>query len=599
VRPIPTILLCALALASPVRAATAAPTAAGLSGEIRALLSTTAAQWAGQMTPNGVFENPFPADLALGHGSFAPPMLTYAVHRAGHVAAAERAWPRSVDPIRASAFDMVGAAYALHDLRLTAARRRQVTGYVGRYGIPPNGHRCLMRPRCYSNLKLVDALAVLAITGAGVRSPDPAARLADPRAARRAAALIVNRRVPHVIDHQLRARIGRRKIRGSVLSDPPEDPLAYHALSAFMLSEAVAQLGPRAGRAARKASREATEALSALVAPDGDASYLGRGQDQVWVPALAAAALVNGAAARPARAARYLAGARRAVRRLARRHASPRGLAVVGGPRTSMDGIDAYAHTVAYNGLALFGLTQALDALATIPAARIGRLPADRRLALSDPDATGLAVVSNGRKWLAVHRTATNTLDLRHDIGALALKRRTRRGWVDMLAPRPMTYFHAGSGGPALIHRGTPITPTGFEIRARGRTISVRAGYRAHGRWVRRVEMRWRLTRRGARMELSGAKRGDRFRVLAFTPASTGYSARRKLVAARARWGFDRPIRTARLRGYHSAPVEQLDALEARLTAPKSGRFSIGIGIEVGSKTSGASGTPAFRSPGR
>ena len=69
------------------------------------------------MTPAGDFPNPFPADLARGHGSFVPPMLAYALDRAGQrsgtpalVAAAERAWPRAVDPVRASAFDMVGAA---------------------------------------------------------------------------------------------------------------------------------------------------------------------------------------------------------------------------------------------------------------------------------------------------------------------------------------------------------------------------------------------------------------------------------------------------------------------------------------------------------
>jgi len=72
------------------------------------------------------------------------------VHRAGHLAAAERAWPRSVDPIRASAFDMVGAAYALHDLRLTAARRRQVTAYVGRYGISTGGSA---QPACVATIR--------------------------------------------------------------------------------------------------------------------------------------------------------------------------------------------------------------------------------------------------------------------------------------------------------------------------------------------------------------------------------------------------------------------------------------------------------------
>ena len=88
------------------------------------------------MTPAGDFQNPFPADLARGHGPFVPPMLVYALHRAGSarrpgaVAAAERAWPRVVDPARASAFDMLGAAYALPArcrCRTSAARSSPAT----------------------------------------------------------------------------------------------------------------------------------------------------------------------------------------------------------------------------------------------------------------------------------------------------------------------------------------------------------------------------------------------------------------------------------------------------------------------------------------
>ena len=71
-------------------------------------------------------------------------------------------------------------------------------------------------------------------------------------------------------------------------------------------------------------------------------------------------------------------------------------------------------------------------------------------------------------------------------------------------------------------------------------------------------------------MTVAGARRGDRFRMLAYTPAGTGRARRRTLWAAGARWRFDRPIRVRRLPGYHSGPVEQLDALEGRFTAPKS-----------------------------
>ena len=104
------------------------------------------------------------------------------------------------------------------------------------------------------------------------------------------------------------------------------------------------------------------------------------------------------------------------------------------------------------------------------------------------------------------------------------------------------------------------------------------AGYRVNGRVVRRVRFDWRLTRRGARLRVAGARAGDRFRMLAWTPAGTGGSGPRVLLAAGARWRFDRPIRARRIPGYHSGPVEALDALEARFRVHGSGTFTVTIG---------------------
>ena len=134
--------------------------------------------------------------------------------------------------------------------------------------------------------------------------------------------------------------------------------------------------------------------------------------------------------------------------------------------------------------------------------------------------------------------------------------------------------------GPALIHHGVPSLPRGYDINVRGRTVEVLGGgYKLGERWLNHARFRWTLTRTGARMTVTGVRRGDRFRMLAYTPAGTGERGRRTLRAAGARWRFDRPIRGRRIRGYHSGPVEQLDALEARLSAPKSGRFVVEIGI--------------------
>src|SRR5215207_608578 len=544
------------------------------------------------LTPAGVFQNPWPADVASGHGSFVPPGLAYGVHAAGlrtHdaalVAAAERAWPNAVAPERASAFDMLAAAYALTTLKLTAGRRTQLADYLSRYGIPPNGAVCITAPRCYNNLKLVDATTVLTIAGAGLRAADPAGRLANPRAARRAAARIVNRRVGEIADFGLRGTEAGAPRRGTILSDPPSDPVAYHALSAFMLDLAVGELGREASRSARRAHRATLEALAVLVTPDGDVSYLGRGQAQVWVPAVAAAALAAGARAFPARAPRYLGAARAALRRLERLHATrDRGFDVVPdvSGRATTAGLDPYVHTVAYNGLALFGLGVARDSLRRVPGTTpVRKPPAARRFAVADPDATGLGVTGNGRTWMAVHAIRRNTSDLRHDFGLLALERRARGGWRDLLAPRPRTEATGEPAGPALLRGGIAIPPVGRELRVRQGRVTVIADYLAGRRLVRRVTLTWRLTPRGATLALAGAKRGDAFRLLAFTPAGTGRGRPHGLDAAGAAWRFDRPIAARRLPGYSSAPVERLDAFEAVLTVPRSGGFRRALGSAV------------------
>ena len=139
----------------------------------------------------------------------------------------------------------------VRELALGPGRRAQLGLYLSSYPIPINGRRCLLRPKCWSNLKLVDALAILAITRLGIASAVPGTRLSNPAAARAAAIAVINQRVPQVAHRSLSARIRGTLRRGAVISDPPRDPLAYHALTAFMLREAVATA--RSGGVARRA----------------------------------------------------------------------------------------------------------------------------------------------------------------------------------------------------------------------------------------------------------------------------------------------------------------------------------------------------------
>ena len=158
---------------------------------------------------------------------------------------------------------------------------------------------------------------------------------------------------------------------GGYLSDPGQPPARLPRAV-----DADARGGGHATRAAGLAGgaptlRATLDALSAVVAPDGAADYLGRGQGNVWVPAATVAAMVAGATLHPERAARYLGVARVALARLRALHlTSDRGLLVVPGARVGYDGIDPYVHTVAYNGLALWAL-----AVAAERAAALGRAP--------------------------------------------------------------------------------------------------------------------------------------------------------------------------------------------------------------------------------
>jgi len=183
---------------------------------------------------------------------------------------------------------------------------------------------------------------------------------------------------------------------------------------------------------------------------------------------------------------------------------------------------------------------------------------------------------------MAVHAIRRNTSDLRHDAGLLALEQRRKGGWHDLLAPRPRTETTAETAGPALVRAGVALPPIGSRLEAsRPGQVRYVADYRAGTKLVRRVTLTYTLTRRGARLRLSGAKRGDVFRLLAFTPAGTGRGRARGLDAAGARWRFDRPVAIRRRAGYNSAPVERLDALEALVTVRRPGRFRLDYGSPV------------------
>jgi hypothetical protein len=519
----------------------APPPPAPVTSEIETLTDTALQAWLAMETPDNFFPNPSLPEVARGWGGFAPPMLMYALERTGErrgdqarIAGATRAWLNSVAADHASPFDMIGAAYALRDLSLTPEVRSYLLAYLQAYVPKYTG--------AYNNLRLVEALAAIAATNAGVPSPWLYGAIET-----------INEIAPRVA-------------RGSgYLSDPGSAPLAYHALSTLMLAEAVNALGPRASAAARRTVRATLETLSRVVAPDGAADYLGRGQGNVWVPAVTAAAMLAGARMYPADAGHYIAVARLALARLRALHLTPdRGLLVVPGARTSVDGVDPYVYTVAYNGLALWALTLAGE---RAPAAPAVTAPAEGRLAVSEPRASGLGIVSTGHTWLAVRalRRLGNS-DLRSGFGLLALKVVIGGAWRDLLAPRPLV-------------KGAPYTPAPSRGVPGGTGLTVaRDTIRIAGSFgTRKARFGFRALADGAALTVEPVRAGEHYQLYVFTAAGTGRWGARRLDAFGARWRFSAPVSVRRVPGFHSGPVEHLDALVVTARPPRAGRLTIRI----------------------
>lgn len=581
--------------AAPAAALAAPAPGHPLAAEARQIAIADAGWWAAHQQPGGSFPERLRQNRPTnGYGRV---MLGYGLLRAGTAsgrattagAALWAAGDRALSPqsqVASQGFRGLAAAFLHRDVPdAPAAARRWATIYLQRFRateVGPRAVKCKNDPRCYSNLKLLEALDVLMLTRSGLTSTVPGSRLASAGASRRWAAAIVEQRVPAVIDHRLRARTGAGTLTGSVLSDPPNDPLAYHALSTWMLARAVTELGSSASPRARRALRETLDALTALIAPDGEIAWYGRGQAQVWALAMAAAAGAEGARIyrdSPQRAGRYLALARVALDRLRDRYREPSGLLALvdgwpgGGARRDTRGIDPYAGSVVYGGLAQLALWTASDALDQLPAGLAAAgLPADGELRVTDPRASRLAVVRRGPVWLAVHAVVQHPRDLRYDFGLLRLKLRGADGtWSDLLAPRPLTETGNATtrtAGPTLTVGGRTGYPEGNSIAAASDgTITVRGGFRtASGEWLRRgVRFRYRPLADGVRLTVDGLA-GGTLRVRTFgTPSGLRRRDGRTLDADGTRISFGAPATVSISGGFHSAPLPNLAVADARI----------------------------------
>ncbi len=290
-------------------------------------------------------------------------------------------------------------------------------------------------------------------------------------------------RVPLRTDSAV-ARTGSAQIeRGGILSDPPRNPLAYHALSAAFLGRAVEELDHGTPPRTLSAFERTNRALLALAAPDGDLSWFGRGQGQVWVRAVAAEAAARAARRAPGGSptrTRALALVAQELSFLRTQQSTADGaLELVPGASTAEEikarGIDTYATMRGYNGLAV-------DALDRIPALLTGvegtasSLPSAREGAVRAPEQAGIAALTRGGTWVAIGGRSRDKTDARYGSGILALQRRDGDTWRPQIPGRPLS--------------GAGIATLAFQIRGQlypmaGRLRSERSskGVQITGGW--------------------------------------------------------------------------------------------------------------------
>lgn len=383
----------------------------------------------------------------------------------------------------------------------------------------------------YSNHYLIEAIAVLELLKSGLSSSRPGAILGGKRGEIRSLTLrLLNKDVPKM-DAADAVRV--RGQRTFVFSDPPDQPPAYHGFSAGFYARALDLLGRDASSAALRTLRDVVNASVELTAPDGDNSYFGRGQEDVW--SLSASALGAEAAAKlpgsgASRDTRFHAVTERVLARMETAYGNgPDGLWVTPAFRQNVRGgvrgTDASTGAPSFAGVALVTLNWALEDMADAGSRPLGRLGADTNGAVQlSLRRARFAVVRRGSLWYAVRRTGSTRAakDMRNDFGLVALKRRADDGtWEDVLRVRPRTASRPDSVGPVLRSGGGPYFPEGRSISTtKGGVITIGGGFRtASGRIVRRggrfvfrpvgcgVKLTWK-TSRGDRFEYSVFFRG-------------------------------------------------------------------------------------------
>lgn len=370
------------------------------------------------------------------------------------------------------------------------------------------------------NKYLIEALVVMDLDRSGLTSSVPGSILSDIDVYHTRAAQMVNQALPAAVK-QAMSPDGQT----AILSDPPFNPLAYHALVSALVTRIVSMLGPEATGSARKALASLVRGTHALAGPDGDVSYVGRSQEQSWTSAAVAYAdAVSPLLLRQSHPASGSASLTLAeFNRLQQRYFTESGLAIVPAFQTAPPtpaSVDGYASTVGYAGLTAVILSWVPDGARPVAATpRQGSWVLSRGLST-------LGIVRKGRVWLAVHGRFAESVsagagearspagDMRYDFGLMAFKQFNGAAWQDVLRIPPITHGTRDSSGPVLLRGAQRLLPDGDHLVAhgtKGLTMTV-----VWGKTQRPLS--YKPLRNGVQITWT-AKAGERFEYSLFRPA--------------------------------------------------------------------------------
>ncbi len=596
-------MVCALLLlvcgAAPAGAGAQTIEPAGLGSEVSALVSGTAGEWTAHELADGQLIDPV---LGEGAGSYGQGMTGGAMIEAGSGAPGGGALVQAglnaeLDELAhpdGGGFELLSLSedYAYNQAHLGGdaawqADRPQFAAFLSGHGpLISDAGVCYTTTNCYDNLKLVAAVADLALLRTGLGSSGPGTLLSAPHTLRLGALAKLSAAAGNTGSDASRSGTTSFTDAG-ILSDPAQNPLAYHALSTLMLGHAVVALGAATPHLLRSAFVRAARALTGLMTPDGDVAYIGRGQGQVWTVAATvdALSLAAGLTVEAKWRGRYLAGAQLALERLEAVY--PRtgwGLPVV--PRLAATttppnylGIDGYANTVEYNGLALWALRDAAIALGPIPATPAQQVPSQTQGTFLDPSHTRFAAVTHGGLWFAVHATDSNLADERYGFGLVAAELYDGHGWISALPLRPLTYAPE-VGGVAERLRGRTLYPVGETVTANATGVIEVRGHWGQAHVPRRQLTSWIFRPDGGEGVIESFRAqpyaGYQFQVW-FEQGALARVARNGLHVREPNgftqsYLFNVPVRVRAAGTAHSAYAEQLESAIITVPASRLGR---------------------------